>query len=173
MEKPKRKLKRNTAKITYFRVVSILFGLMCVVGTLVYTVLSTRTSGEGSFERVYVGEEARSQAESAFGFLISSQASNIQYYAMQLPRIDWVRYLYLEIPPYSDIDWTTKGTCFDELLPNATLQFMSSVEQIAGWSPNTATNYVSAFCGNNPYYQIMIDISDINTWIVYLVAYME
>lgn len=175
MEKPKRKHKpkRDSEKIACFQVASVLLGLMCLVGTLAYTVLSAQPFADVSLNQLYLGDEARSRVESTLVFFIPLEASNIQYYEMQLPMIDWGRYLRFEISADSDLSWATEHTCFDELISNAQLQYMPSIEQIDGWEPHAATNYVSAFCGNNPYYQIMIDTSDDITWIVYLTAYME
>lgn len=168
-EKPKRKRRvSNIWKWIIGGILLLILGFSLFISYIGFVL--SQGDLRGFFEGVSVvseGDDARENSLSYTGILIPENATDIyfDYYAWQ----DYEAYIRFSLLVNEVELWLeTSALCFDVPLDGSNFPRMEN-NFVSWWQPADAETYITGQqCGNNPYYNILVDQTDNNTWIIYI-----
>ena len=117
------------------------------------------------------GEDARTQIEQSLKTTLPDSATNFYYYFTQWQ--DYFMQMRFDLSQ-SDMDAfldNIRHLCFDLPLDANLMPFGARETKKTWWRPRGAEQFSGATCGDNPYWQMMIDLSNDETWIVYVIHF--
>lgn len=167
-EKPKKKPSRWMVWLIGIAVVIVIgCGLL-----FLYYAQSVTTSVFQSDVVNLDGEEARAFIESEpYSLPLPADAKDIyvHYTAWQ----DWFEYIRFSAKPEDIESWLNENDfCFKELIENEPSYFFRDEANLDWWQANEASRYaIAEQCGNDPFYELVIDQSNSDSWIVYIVVF--
>jgi hypothetical protein len=167
-EKPKNKPSRQNKWVIGCGIIL----LIAVAGvSLFIVVIGNAISATTSRGRFYeLRGEAVRDFFSEYSFPLPDDADDLYVYRSYL---DFSAYLRFSASPQSVEAWLNGNDfCFTELIENEPAYLFRDEPNLSWWQANTATRYAVAHqCGTNPYYELVIDQSNPELWIVYLIIF--
>lgn len=169
VEKPKRKQKGQPWP--WWTKFGIAFVIVLAVGGVAFFAFTMWAMNDvfGNINFDWQGDEARTKAQDLLDVTFPDEAANFHMHYITWQ--DWHASIRFEIPATVGTGWVSQQLCFGELARNPGLIYVLPNDSLDWWQPQQSEDNLSGSCGNDPYYHILIDQTDPNTWIVYLTAY--
>lgn len=182
IDQPKKKKKRPYnlyVRLRWFLVSAILIvlGFVGIAAILPVCGCSPAVREVMTYETTVIdvdGEAARSQIEQQFNIILPDTASNLYYY-YKTYRVFFMQTRFdLPSDDASAFLDSIDHMCFEQPLTDNLMPFGSPESKKPWWQPRSATHFMGAEnCGDNPYWQLMVDQSDDDIWIVYILGYSQ
>jgi len=169
-DKPKKKKRPYSPwlRLRWF----LLTSLIAILGFFGFAIILPVCGCSISPSRDVEGESARTQIEQHLGMTLPDSVSNLHYYYNSLQVVFMQSRFDLPADDVSAFLDNISLICMDKLLQDNVIMFGSPNNKKAWWHPHTAEQFVRIEeCGDNPYWQLMIDQSDDDIWVVYILEY--
>jgi len=117
------------------------------------------------------GDSARNRIEQFLGTFLPISASNLHFSASPLNQSEQTRFDLRsdDVPAFLD---SIGHLCFEMPLQENFMPFGYHENNKTWWRPHSATQFMgSQTCGDNPIWQLMVDQSDDDMWIIYMIAW--
>ncbi len=170
-----RKKKKNNPNRWYIRVLLGVLIVACVI--LIGAVVMFNALFDHEFMANYLlinykGDEATTAIELALGTTIPDSATNLYYYDSVWQ--DYFMRIRVGLPADEVQDFLNSVTveCLQQPLQDNITPPYSIAAQEEWWLSSNTTSYVGiSQCGNNPYWSLVIDQSDPDVWILYILSF--
>lgn len=164
MEKSKRKVKNKNrpiyGKLSFWLLIVLVMFLL--LGT-VFLISLGRQQREAQFVAL---SESRSHAESLLRSDLPEQATHFHIASFTLyDPTAWIRF---EIPSALGLDWTAEAPCFETFTRDPAWLYTPLPYDIEWWQPQDAETLLVSSCVADTLYNMFIDQTDLDTWIVYI-----
>lgn len=145
----------------------VIFGLCA----LAFVAFAYWAADSWDIDAEFSGSEAKTNIEELIAAPLPESATEIHLYYLAWQ--DFFAYIRFDAPAEDILAWLEENDfCFKDLKENEQAYLFREAEELAWWRPNEASRYaVSEQCGENPYYELVIDQTNPDFWIVYLVIF--
>ena len=176
---PKKKKKRPiNYRRRWFYITLVLGLIVSAVGIISTRLFMSVDPSSRVFDATTIdveGDSAIPQIERALEAPLLESATNIHFYYTSW--LDYFMQIRFDLPQ-GDVTLfldSISHVCLGDLPLQENLMPFGTVEsKKRWWNPRSADQFVGVEqCGNNPYWQMLIDQTDDDIWIFYIIGYQE